>query len=274
MSLQPATGGTDSANANLINPRTNKNRNNDRSSPTSPFARSTDNRSHSRSRTPPICYANGFGDVSSGHRWLTHGHPDSSLVDPRCRARSARGWRASCWVPTMVAPSNRLCIPGAARAAATGPSAVLGFSTPPRSRVHHGTTATSSTAANSDPAWRPMASPVLPSIHRADPPVTRFRATCHILNRRYKLRFTFNRSERQYLGFMTAATSGVRCSFLRADTLRDRCFGPASRGGSTRNLRPTRTRSECTAELGRSAAIVRAPRPSGCRAAMTTPACV
>ena len=190
VSLQPATGGTDSANANLINPRTNKNRNNDRSSPTSPFARSTDNRSHSRSRTPPICYANGFGDVSSGHRWLTHGYPYSSLVDPRCRARSARGWRASCWVPTMVAPSNRLCIPGAARAAATGPSAVLGFSTPPRSRVHHGTTATSSTAANSDPAWRPMASPVLPSIHRADPPVTRFRSTCHILNRRYKLRFT------------------------------------------------------------------------------------
>jgi hypothetical protein len=196
---------------------------------------------------------------------LTHGHLDSSVVDPRCRARSARGWRASCSVPTMVAPSNRLCIPGAARAAATGPPAVLGSARHQGLAYSAGTTATCSTTANSDPARRPMASPVLPSIHRADPPVTP--SSSDVSHSQPPIQTPFhishsNRSERRYFGLMTAATSGVRCSFLRADTHRDRCFGPTSGGGSARNLQPTRTRSGCTTELGRSAAIVRAPRPS------------
>ena len=71
VSRQLATGGTASPNANGINPRTNKNRNNDRSSPTFPFAESTDSRSHSRNRNAVTC-----SPPRSVHPQLVrHAHP-------------------------------------------------------------------------------------------------------------------------------------------------------------------------------------------------------
>ena len=121
VSRQLATGGTASPSANGVNPRTNKNRNNDRSSPTFPFAESTDSRSHSRSRNALTC---------SPPRSFTPSSSTTLTRSPRNRVASAtyratvngaspRSSTSHCRYASISIPSG---VTGSSRSGPTAPS--------------------------------------------------------------------------------------------------------------------------------------------------------